>query len=124
MNIHIKILLLSSFLLQSIFANEVNIYTSRHYDADDILYEEFTKETGIKVNIISGSGSALMERLKSEGDNSPGDVFFTVDAGPQVKIVCNPEDKESIKDRLINKPYVMKLVEANIGLGARVIDEG
>ena len=81
MNIHIKILLLSSFLLQSIFANEVNIYTSRHYDADDILYEEFTKETGIKVNIISGSGSALMERLKSEGDNSPGDVFFTVDAG-------------------------------------------
>ena len=81
MNIHIKVLLLSSFLLQSIFANEVNIYTSRHYDADDILYEEFTKETGIKVNIISGSGSALMERLKSEGDNSPGDVFFTVDAG-------------------------------------------
>ena len=81
MNIHIKILLLSSFLLQSIFANEVNIYTSRHYDADDILYEEFTKETGIKVNIISSSGSALMERLKSEGDNSPGDVFFTVDAG-------------------------------------------
>ena len=45
------------------------------------MYEEFTKETGIKVNIISGSGSALMERLKSEGDNSPGDVFFTVDAG-------------------------------------------
>jgi iron(III) transport system substrate-binding protein len=61
--------------------NEVNIYTSRHYDADDILYAEFTKKTGIKVNIISGSGGALMERLKSEGSNSPGDVFFTVDAG-------------------------------------------
>ena len=61
--------------------NEVNIYTSRHYDADDILYAEFTKKTGIKVNIISGSGGALMERLKAEGENSPGDVFFTVDAG-------------------------------------------
>ena len=61
--------------------NEVNIYTSRHYDADDILYAEFTKKTGIKVNIISGSGGALMERLKSEGSNSPGDIFFTVDAG-------------------------------------------
>ncbi len=60
---------------------EVNIYTSRHYDADDLLYEEFTKKTGIKVNIISGSGSALIERLKAEGSNSPGDVFFTVDAG-------------------------------------------
>ena len=32
---------------------EVNIYTSRHYDADDLLYDEFTKKTGIKVNIIS-----------------------------------------------------------------------
>ena len=61
--------------------NEVNIYTSRHYDVDDILYSEFTKKTGIKVNIISGSGGALMERLKAEGVNSPGDVFFTVDAG-------------------------------------------
>tara|TARA_B000000609_G_scaffold158252_1_gene155344 strand:- start:4628 stop:5698 length:1071 start_codon:yes stop_codon:yes gene_type:complete len=60
---------------------EVNVYTSRHYDADDLLYEEFTKETGIKVNIISGKGSALIERLKAEGSNSPGDVFFTVDAG-------------------------------------------
>jgi len=44
---------------------EVNIYTSRHYDADDLLYEEFTKKTGIKVNIISGKGSALIERLKA-----------------------------------------------------------
>ena len=61
--------------------NEVNIYTSRHYDVDNILYAEFTKKTGIKVNIISGSGGALMERLKAEGVNSPGDVFFTVDAG-------------------------------------------
>jgi len=52
------------------------------------------------------------------------DLFFTVDAGPQVKIICKPEDKELIKDRLINKPYVMSLVEANIGLGARIIDEG
>jgi iron(III) transport system substrate-binding protein len=60
---------------------EVNIYTSRHYDADDLLYEQFTKKTGIKVNIISGKGSALIERLKAEGINSPGDVFFTVDAG-------------------------------------------
>lgn len=60
---------------------EVNIYTSRHYDADNLLYEQFTKKTGIKVNIISGKGSALVERLKAEGINSPGDVFFTVDAG-------------------------------------------
>ena len=66
---------------EKVQSEEVNIYTSRHYDADDFLYEKFTQKTGIQVNIISGKGSALIERLKAEGTNSPGDVFFTVDAG-------------------------------------------
>ena len=79
-------LLLISFLSEIIFANNVNVYTSRHYDSDDALYEEFTKETGIKVNIISGKGSALLERIKSEGKNSPADIFFTVDAGNLWKV--------------------------------------
>ena len=77
----IKLILLSILIAGCSPVNEVNVYTSRHYDVDDILYAEFTKKTGIKVNIISGSGGALMERLKAEGRNSPGDVFFTVDAG-------------------------------------------
>ena len=80
---------------------EVNVYTSRHYDADDLLYEEFTKETGIKVNVISGKGSALIERLKAEGSNSPGDVFFTVDAGNlanfQKQGFLQPIQSEAIK---------------------------
>ena len=79
-------LLLVSFLSEIIFADNVNVYTSRHYDSDDALYEEFTKETGIKVNIISGKGSALLERIKSEGKNSPADIFFTVDAGNLWKV--------------------------------------
>ena len=66
---------------EEVQSEEVNIYTSRHYDADDFLYEKFTQKTGIQVNIISGKGSALIERLKAEGTNSPGDVLFTVDAG-------------------------------------------
>ena len=76
-----KLVVIITFFAQIIFSNEVNIYTSRHYDADEILYAEFTKETGIKVNIITGTGGSLMERLKAEGANSPGDIFFTVDAG-------------------------------------------
>ncbi len=79
-------LLLISFLSEIVFANNVNVYTSRHYDSDDALYKEFTKETGIKVNIISGKGSALLERIKSEGKNSPADIFFTVDAGNLWKV--------------------------------------
>ncbi len=78
--------LLISFLTEIVIASDVNIYTSRHYDSDDALYKEFTEETGIKVNIISGKGSALLERIKSEGKNSPADIFFTVDAGNLWKV--------------------------------------
>ena len=67
-------------------ANEVNVYTSRHYDSDDALYEKFKNNTGIKVNIISGKGDALIERLKSEANNSPADIFLTTDAGNLWKI--------------------------------------
>lgn len=59
----------------------VNLYTSRHYQTDEALYENFTKATGIKVNRIEGKEDGLIERLKNEGANSPADVFMTVDAG-------------------------------------------
>ena len=63
-------------------AEEVlNLYSSRHYQTDEALYENFTKETGIKINRIEGKGDALIERIKSEGANSPADVLLTVDAG-------------------------------------------
>ena len=74
------------FLPQVLLASEVNIYTSRHYDSDASLYSEFTDLTGIKVNIISGKGPALIERIKSEGVNSRADIFFTVDAGNLWKV--------------------------------------
>ena len=79
-------LILAIALTEGLIAKEVNIYTSRHYDSDDALYQEFTNETGIKVNIISGKGGALLERLKFEGTNSPADIFFTVDAGNLWKV--------------------------------------
>ena len=82
----ISIALIFSFISSMVFANEVNVYTSRHYDSDAELYSIFTTETGIKVNIISGKGKALMERLNSEGTNSPADVFITVDAGNLWKV--------------------------------------
>jgi len=60
---------------------EVNLYSSRHYNTDDELYETFTNLTGIRVNLLEGEADVLLERLKSEGANSPADVFMTVDAG-------------------------------------------
>ncbi|MCW6035064.1 Fe(3+) ABC transporter substrate-binding protein [Spirulina subsalsa FACHB-351] len=60
---------------------EVNLYTARHYDVDSDLYSQFTEATGIKVNVIEGKAEELLERIQSEGANSPADVFMTVDAG-------------------------------------------
>ncbi|HMA13709.1 MAG: Fe(3+) ABC transporter substrate-binding protein [Bacteroidota bacterium] len=63
-------------------AQEVlNLYSARHYQTDDALYAGFTEKTGIEINRIEGESSALIERIKSEGANSPADVFLTVDAG-------------------------------------------
>jgi iron(III) transport system substrate-binding protein len=60
---------------------EVNVYSARHYPADEQLFSLFTEETGITVNQIKGTGAELMERIKLEGEQSPCDVFVTVDAG-------------------------------------------
>ena len=58
----------------------LNLYSARHYQTDERLYENFTKQTGIKINRIEGKEDELMERLRNEGANSPADVFITVDA--------------------------------------------
>lgn len=60
---------------------EVNLYSSRHYDTDEALYSDFTAATGIRVNRIEAGADALIERMLSEGINSPADVLITVDAG-------------------------------------------
>jgi iron(III) transport system substrate-binding protein len=62
-------------------AEVVNVYSSRHYPVDKIIYGNFEKATGIRVNVVSGNVNALFERLKREGRNSPADVLITVDAG-------------------------------------------
>lgn len=59
----------------------VNIYSSRHYNTDQRLYENFTAQTGIKVNLIEGKDDLLIERIKQEGSRSPADILITVDAG-------------------------------------------
>ncbi len=60
-------------------AQEVNVYSSRHYSTDQALYDEFTAATGVKVNLIEAKGDALIERMQAEGESSPADVFITVD---------------------------------------------
>jgi len=59
----------------------VNVYSARHYDTDDVIYKSFTEKTGIKINLIEAEADKLIERIKSEGANTPADVLITVDAG-------------------------------------------
>jgi iron(III) transport system substrate-binding protein len=58
----------------------LNVYSARHYQADEKLYSDFTIQTGIRVNRIEGKEDELLERIKNEGSHSPADVFITVDA--------------------------------------------
>ena len=59
---------------------EVNVYTYRETKLIQPLFDAFTKDTGIKVNVVSAS-SGLEQRMKAEGANSPADVLLTVDIG-------------------------------------------
>src|SRR6187455_146795 len=58
----------------------LNLYSARHYQTDEALYTNFTNATGIKINRIEAGDEQLIERLKSEGTNSPADVLLIVDA--------------------------------------------
>ncbi len=59
---------------------EVNLYTSRHYGTDEKLYDLFKQKTGITVNWVQGNADEIVQRIRSEGSNSPADIFMTVDA--------------------------------------------
>ncbi len=76
-------LLLSLFIIFSCAkdSSELTVYTSRQPQLIEPIVEQFTNETGIKVNLLSGNAQELMERIDIEGEDSPADIFMTVDAG-------------------------------------------
>ncbi len=58
----------------------LNLYSARHYQTDEALYADFTRQTGIRINRIEAGDEALLERIRNEGRNSPADVILLVDA--------------------------------------------
>jgi len=79
----------------------VNLYSARHYDVDEALYESFEAQTGIRVNVLEGKPDELIERIKNEGEQSPADVFVAVDAGrlwrAQEADIFQPVDSEVLE---------------------------
>ena len=58
----------------------LNLYSARHYQTDEALYENFTRATGIKINRVDADDAGILARLKTEGSASPADVILLVDA--------------------------------------------
>ena len=67
--------------LQAAPAEEVNVYSGRKEGLIKPLFDRFTEETGIRVNLVTGNADALIKRLELEGERSPADLLVTVDAG-------------------------------------------
>lgn len=80
----------------------LHIYSHRHYEVDQKINELFTKKTGIEVKVVNAEADQLIERLKSEGADSPADVLVTVDAGRMQRAV---EDGllQQVKSEILEK---------------------
>jgi iron(III) transport system substrate-binding protein len=94
----------SAALAQS---GEVNVYTYRESKLIQPLLETFTKETGIKVNVISAA-SGLEQRIKTEGSNSPADLLLTVDIGrleDAVRLGISQPIKSDVLDKVVPPQY-------------------
>ena len=72
----------SALLCGTVQAQEkvLNLYSARHYQTDQALYDKFTRTTGIQINRVDADDAGLLARLKSEGSASPADVILLVDA--------------------------------------------
>ena len=82
----------------------ITVYTHRHYDSDQELFDRFTEETGIGVNVVNASADELILRLENEGDQSPADVLITVDAGRLARA----------HEKGLFQPVTSDVLEANI----------
>src|SRR6056297_827860 len=85
-------------------AQEINVYSARHYNTDLLLYEQFTEQTGIEVNLIEGGSDELIERLQAEAEAGDADVLITVDAGRLWRAdeagLFQPVDSEVLEERV------------------------
>jgi iron(III) transport system substrate-binding protein len=58
----------------------LNLYSARHYQTDEVMYDTFTRTTGIKINRVDADDAGIVARLRAEGAASPADVILLVDA--------------------------------------------
>ncbi|PLC49021.1 iron ABC transporter substrate-binding protein [Pollutimonas subterranea] len=92
-------------------AADVSLYTTREPQLIQPLLDEFTKDTGIKVNTVFVK-DGLIERVKAEGEKSPADLLMTVDIGNLLDLV----------DAGITQPVQSKVLNDTIPANLRGAD--
>lgn len=92
--------------------NVVTIYSERHYDVDQELYDTFTEKTGIRVEVVRDGADQLMTRLENEGADSPADLLIIADVG---RI-------HQAKEQGLLQPVVSETLNAHIPLEYRDIE--
>lgn len=82
-------------------AGVLNIYSARHYDSDQVLYDTFEDATGIDVRVREAGAPQLLETLRAEGENSPADLVIAADAGTLWRFkesgLLQPVDSETLE---------------------------
>lgn len=82
--------------------NSVTIYSERHYDTDQILFDQFESETGIKVNVVKASADELITKLELEGEDTLADLLLIADAG-RLHIAKEKDLLQSIESSIIEE---------------------
>lgn len=94
-------LLISAVALPTFAKEEVNVYSYRQAFLVEPLFQGFTDETGIEVNVVFAK-KGLAERLKREGANSPADLVFTVDIG-RLNEVVTKDLTQAVKSNVLTQ---------------------
>jgi len=95
----------------AIAAESVNVYSYRQPFLIEPIIESFTKQTGIEVNTVFAK-KGLVERLKSEGKNSPADLLLT----------SNFSNLQAAVAADVTQPVVSETLDANIPAEFRAPD--
>jgi len=102
----LKVLAVSSVLLPSYAlqaADEVNVYSYRQANLVKPLFDVFTAQTGVKVNVVFAK-KGMAERLAREGEHSPADILLTTDISRLIEL----------KDKGLLQPVSSEKIESAI----------
>ena len=87
----LKKLIIAASMLVSVFASalsiaeEVNVYSYRQPFLVEPMFNKFTEQTGIKVNVVFAK-KGMAERLAREGQYSPADILLTTDISRLIEL--------------------------------------